>query len=636
MSELESRRSDRIARLALAANTGVLFLLLLIAADARFLFETPGTGDAAPPVSTSAEPTKFANRVVLIVVDGLRVSTASDAAVMPFLVDLGRRGGRGIVFVENIVPSSIAAIDTITTGRLSPPAGFLADFKAPPADEGGIFAAITRAGRTSFVAGPALWTDRYGKWIAASEIDATFGSNDEQLLNASKEALENREDALLIVHFSGTDFAAHQAGADSAQYRHAAAWCDGAIEQIASKIGESTALVIVSDHGNRAGGGHAGREPSVVLTPLIVSGPGVSRGTLAPCPQSALGSLILKVIGLSTFEQPSVLRPDDWRVPRLLVVLAVSMVLSLRIWSTIPTRTRPLRNAFALNAAVWIALFATLSSQPRVALFAGLGVLLAVALRDAAPLSRIPVILLAAGVALGFLRLLDGSVSLDRAPREETLVTTISLGACLAAALVPLLLSNGSGGLSQRELPRPLWYSASLSGLLLVYFMKGPIPIYVGAVATGFVLVSLVRRAGVPSAGAFFVVASALLSRAAGETVSLSTIDVKIAFEVIEGRFGLALGIFAVMATQVVPIAGLLIGMGPGARTFDGAVVGQLMAAISAITAGEAITGSLSMLSSDPTQAALGLGLLLRCLTELVYTSLGFFFVLVATCSRLR
>src|SRR5918993_296063 len=175
--------SELLHRIAIAGNTCALVVLVLLCANADILFgpssEDQGPARAANPRATT--PVRLAGgaaspprRAVLVVVDGLRVDTSSDPRVMPFLSELASRGGVATANVESLVPSTVAGISALAAGRVLPPGSFLHDFRSPAAPDGGVFAAVQRSGGQSFVAGPRLWTDMYGRWITASRTLETF------------------------------------------------------------------------------------------------------------------------------------------------------------------------------------------------------------------------------------------------------------------------------------------------------------------------------------------------------------------------------------------------------------------------------------------------------------------------------
>ena len=92
----------------------------------------------------------MAQRVLFVVVDGLRADDATNTPLMPQLTQLAAEGGRGLARLESLIPSTVAAIQTFVTAAVAPPASFLHDFRAPPAFASGLFAAMTASGEAGF------------------------------------------------------------------------------------------------------------------------------------------------------------------------------------------------------------------------------------------------------------------------------------------------------------------------------------------------------------------------------------------------------------------------------------------------------------------------------------------------------
>src|SRR5687768_4658539 len=137
--------------------TIVAFLALLLTHD-RLFHPLP----APPPLDVDVPR---AERVVLIVIDGLRADVAADPALMPTLARLRQLGAGGEARVEALIPSTIAGVVALATGQTSPPAHVLQDLRALPAVNGGLLASVKASGGRTYVAGPPVWADLYGRWI---------------------------------------------------------------------------------------------------------------------------------------------------------------------------------------------------------------------------------------------------------------------------------------------------------------------------------------------------------------------------------------------------------------------------------------------------------------------------------------
>ncbi|MDX1655405.1 MAG: hypothetical protein R3310_09380, partial [Candidatus Competibacteraceae bacterium] len=213
----------RLWQIALAGNTLVLLLGVLLLAQGDLLFGPPmvkpGEGPPLPPGSR-------AERVLLVVMDALRDDTAARTGLMPHLNALAKRGGRGHTQVGALVPATVAAVQVLASGRVPPPAVFLEDFGASTAEHGGIFQVLKQAGRESFAAGIHLWHDLYGPWLAGWETVETLHHDDPRVLAAGIRALQDPRYQLVVIHFARADEAAHRFGPRTAAYAGAAAWHD--------------------------------------------------------------------------------------------------------------------------------------------------------------------------------------------------------------------------------------------------------------------------------------------------------------------------------------------------------------------------------------------------------------------------
>jgi predicted AlkP superfamily pyrophosphatase or phosphodiesterase len=271
----------RLRRVATAGNAAALVLLVAVLANGRVLF-----GSGASPREPSPQPLSRGKgaRVLLVVIDALRIDAAQDVRLMPNLHRVAVGGASGAATVESWIPSTVAGIRTIAEGTVPPPASFLHDFRSSRAPSGGIFEALSLAGLRSFAAGPRLWSDLYGPWLAGAESLETFASRDQRILRAGLEALGRGYD-LTVVHLSETDDAAHLHSTRSPEYRDAVRRADAALGGLIDRAGPGTTVIVTSDHGVTDGGGHAGPEREVVETPVVVRGPGLPRGDLAPRPR---------------------------------------------------------------------------------------------------------------------------------------------------------------------------------------------------------------------------------------------------------------------------------------------------------------------------------------------------------------
>jgi hypothetical protein len=447
--------------------------------------------------------------MLMVVVDALRDDNSLNPALMPNLARLAREGRRGTARVESWIPSTIAGIRSIVEGRVPPPASFLQDFGTSRSRDGGIFAALQAAGRRSFAAGPRLWTDLYGPWLAGGSAEPALGGDDGRLLRSGLDALTGGYD-LVVVHLSGPDDAAHLHGGRSREYAAAVHRADAALGQLVARAGPGATVLVTSDHGVTAQGGHAGPEPDVVTVPVIVHGPGLPPGDLEPIRQRDLGSLILPALGLAPLPAPPI---DD--PPRLLPVFLILLALGSAavLCHRVAEGAEGRHTATVLNAALWITLALAAAGLPRIALLASLAALAASPWLTGSSGERRPrwigLALLAAGALLGILRLLGGTASLSRLDLRLAFRAATGPTGLPGAVTVVLLL---------QALP-----------ILLVMLLAGPAlarshPQRIGDLAAGLAMVLLGQGAVAALAIAFSTwgaLAVGLLARLVGETTFL-------------------------------------------------------------------------------------------------------------------
>jgi hypothetical protein len=132
-----------------------------------------------------------------------------------------------------------------------------------------------------------------------------------------------------------------------------------------------------------------------------------------------------------------------------------------------------------------------------------------------------------------------------------------------------------------------------------------PSPIYMGVIA-----------ALIPAAGA----------RLAGETVSLSTIDVQVVFAVADGVFGLPGAVIVALVRQALLSLSLCVSVGWGLRDIPPSDVGQFAAGLAATFIAQAFPSAVVLLGGsmgDPAIISLALGAVLRVLNEVTFCFLA-------------
>ena len=228
----------------------------------------------------------LASRVVIVVLDGLRVDRA---ASLPAFNSIAERGASGTMRVT--MPSlSNPARAAIVTGAWPEVSGVTnnSDFAPPPIQS--LFSLARERDLTVSVYGWGFWPRAFGEHINDSFRPAIGTARSQQTADliawqaeACREALAvvgDSEARLQIVGLLAGDEAGHSYGGDSDAYREVTADVDDCLGQLAKAAGEDATILAVSDHGHidRWGkGGHGGQEPEVINAPFAIAGPGVRK-----------------------------------------------------------------------------------------------------------------------------------------------------------------------------------------------------------------------------------------------------------------------------------------------------------------------------------------------------------------------
>lgn len=252
-------------------------------------YESPYVSELPP----AAETPRLADRVILVVVDGLRVDTSE---VMPALQRLGEEGSALVARAPE--PSlSFPGWTNMVTGAPPDISGVTTNWYEGRVRVDSIFASARRAGLTTGVAGGEGW-----RQLFRGQIDHSFFVRDarrfadERIGEAALRILAEDAPDLLLVHLPDVDHRGHETGVDGV-YRDAALGADRVIERLAEAAGEDAAIIVTSDHGHIEAGGHGGREEEVILTPLVLTGDGLVPGARGMVAQSDVAPTIAALLG---------------------------------------------------------------------------------------------------------------------------------------------------------------------------------------------------------------------------------------------------------------------------------------------------------------------------------------------------
>lgn len=252
------------------------------------------------PIVDDPKTPRLARRVVLVIVDGLRV----DHSKLPFF-DALRARGASVVASAPYPTISRPSYGTILTG--APPVAHgvrtnrlpwsialdsimdraqAGKLRVGSATDIGLLATLfVRGQETKTRSVPATNLDyRQTNDVVKPPIglhwpfeDVRRASSIEQLGRSTGQLIDSHYELVLILA-GDVDRAGHAYGVGE-EYANAAAIIDRTLGDVLAKLElERDAVIITSDHGHVDRGGHGGEEPEVVEVPLILAGAGIARG----------------------------------------------------------------------------------------------------------------------------------------------------------------------------------------------------------------------------------------------------------------------------------------------------------------------------------------------------------------------
>ena len=280
-------------------TTAAVLALAIVGVAARMLadfqwdrvveYRSPYVFDLAP----AAETPRLADRVILVVVDGLRVDTSE---AMPGLQRLGEEGSALVARASQ--PSlSFPGWTNLVSGAPPQISGVTTNWYEGRVAVDSILASARRAGLTTAVAGSAGWRQLFrGDWDHSVYVPDARRFADERIGDAALRILSDEDPDFLLVHLPDVDHRGHETGVD-AVYRDAALGADTVIQRIAEAAGDA-AMIVTSDHGHIEAGGHGGPEEEVILTPLVPWGDGLVPGARGMVAQSDVAPTVAALLGI--------------------------------------------------------------------------------------------------------------------------------------------------------------------------------------------------------------------------------------------------------------------------------------------------------------------------------------------------
>ncbi|WP_322798202.1 alkaline phosphatase family protein [Thermoflexus sp.] len=257
------------------------------------------SSELPPPLATPP----LTDRVVLVVMDGLRQDTAT--AAMPTLNRLAAQGARYIVRTGE--PSlSYPGWTVIGSGAWQGLSGVTTNWFKGPVRVDSIFREAQAAGLRPAGAGTGGWQELFGPWLDRFEVPDVPVATPEEV-DRLDEAIRERGLALLrdsparlvLVYFAGPDEYGHAFGGASPAYQEIVRRTDGRLAWLVAALDLSqTTLVVTTDHGHIDTGGHGGWEPIVKEVPLVMVGKGIRAGVEGRGTQADIAPTIAALLGI--------------------------------------------------------------------------------------------------------------------------------------------------------------------------------------------------------------------------------------------------------------------------------------------------------------------------------------------------
>ncbi len=281
----------------------VTYLFATSLMDSLYAYRSPFASQ--PPQAGKPIGKPLSRRVVSILVDGLRVDTAANKQVMPFLNSLREKGASAVT--HSGVPSySAPSWSVLAIGAWPDLSDGPAMNPTEPKDyitwtQDNIFTAVHNAGLHTAVAA----NQNFQHLVQPSSLDAyawtveETSAADQQNINSALAFIQSGKYDYIFTYAVQVDDAGHNEGGPQDQrWNEAAARADHLIEQIVNSLDlRLDTVLIYSDHGQIPAGGHGGQDPVVLIQPFIMAGANVKPGVYADIHQVDIAATTAVLLG---------------------------------------------------------------------------------------------------------------------------------------------------------------------------------------------------------------------------------------------------------------------------------------------------------------------------------------------------
>jgi len=276
-------------------------------------YQSPYARLASPP---SPATTPISRRVVLVIIDGLRLDAAREMSV------LNRTGEYASDYVLTAPQPSLSYPNWTTILSGAPPfvSGVVTNWHEGAAGVDTLIDTARSVEATYVVVGP---TDLKSLFPASQQADASFFKDwtDEYMagtyVDQAIRLTDENDPRLVVLHIPDVDEAGHASGGTSQKYADVVARVDQDLRRLVESLQDpGTTFVFVADHGHIDTGGHGGWEDEAVSVRGVFSGNGVNLGTAQgslsdvaptvavlaglPVPQHSSGRVLGAVVNTAT------------------------------------------------------------------------------------------------------------------------------------------------------------------------------------------------------------------------------------------------------------------------------------------------------------------------------------------------
>jgi len=253
-----------------------------------------------PPVPLGVP--RLADRVIVVVLDGVAVRVGRDRQIMPFVVELAASGASGVsrAPAETLTPTGVRAL---ATGQSPSVIDALGIFRESEYKGWTVFDDVIRRGENVSVGGDKAWTSllasRDPEGVRVTDVETRlYQHTDRVLANAAGRIASVDPPSLVVVHLSETDKFGHLYGTENPEYKKRMTIVDQQLRAFVSRVETpNTAFIITADHGNDVFGSHGGEEDIYRNVPIVMSGKGIRKGAKVSMDARALPGVIAVLLG---------------------------------------------------------------------------------------------------------------------------------------------------------------------------------------------------------------------------------------------------------------------------------------------------------------------------------------------------